>query len=176
MHTTESGRPHPDEYDPYYRLYVDRVGEGPILKALEEQRHEILGLLGSLDPETADYRYAPDKWSVKEVVGHVVDAERIFATRALCVARGETQALPGFEQDAYVVQGDFEHRSLISMVREFEAVRLATEALFANLSEEQWTRCGVANEARVSVRAVAYIVVGHASHHAAVIRERYLSR
>jgi uncharacterized damage-inducible protein DinB len=151
------------------------VGEGLILAALEEQRHEILGLLGSLDAEAADFRYAPGKWSVKEVVGHLLDSERIFATRALCLARGEAQALPGFEQDDYVRRGDFDHRSLLSLVREFEAVRLATEALFENLSEEQWTRSGVANAARISVRAIAYIVVGHAAHHTAVIRERYLS-
>jgi len=174
MEAEEFGPPPPEEYDPYYQRYIDRVDGRPILKALEEQRYEILGLLGSLDAETADFRYAPGKWSVKEVVGHLLDAERIFTTRALCVARGETQALPGFEQDDYVRQGSFDQRSLFSLVREFEAVRLSTQALFENLSPEQWTRSGVANDVRISVRAVADIVVGHAARHTSVIRERYL--
>ncbi len=175
MHAKDSGRPGPDEYDVYYQPYIERVAQGPILQALEEQRHEILGLLGSLDGIAADYRYAPGKWSVKEVVGHLLDAERIFVIRALCVSRGEKQQLPGFEQDDYVRQGEFDRRSITSLAQEFEAVRLSSEALFRGLSPEQWLRSGTANDSRISVRAAAFIVVGHAAHHTAVIRERYLN-
>ena len=134
-----------------------------------------MGFLGSLDKATADYRYGPEKWSVKEVLGHVVDTERIFGARALCFARGEVRPLPPFEQDDYVRSAGFDRRSLASISEEFEAVRRSTETLFESFDESQWNRDGVANEVRMSVRAVAYIVAGHAAHHMSVIRERYLS-
>jgi hypothetical protein len=174
MHGPDAGRPVPGEYDPYYQSYIDRVPDRPIMEVLEEQRYEIMGFLGSLDKATAEYRYEPEKWTVKEVLGHLVDTERIFGTRALCFARQESQELPGFEQDDYVREGCFERRSLGSLSREFEAVRQSTETLFSGFDGNQWERTGVANEARMSVRAVAYIVVGHAAHHMSVIRERYL--
>lgn len=174
MHGHDAGRPVPGEYDPSYQSYIDRVPDEPILEVLEEQRHEIMGFLGSLDKPTAEYRYQPEKWTIKEVLGHLVDTERIFATRALCFARHEEKPLPGFEQDAYVREGCFGGRSLGSLTREFEAVRRSTETLFGGFDESQWERSGVANEAQMSVRAVAYIVAGHAAHHMAVIRERYL--
>jgi hypothetical protein len=174
MHGIDEERPAPGEYDPFYQGYIDRVPEGSIMEALEEQRYEIMGFLGSLDNATAAHRYEPGKWSVKEVLGHLLDTERIFATRALCFARGEDKPLPGFEQDDYVDQGEFDRRSLASLSHEFEAVRQSTERLFGSLGDGHWKRSGVANEARTSVRAVAYIVVGHAAHHMAVIRERYL--
>ena len=174
MQGQPNGRPLQGEYDPYYQSYIDRVPDEPILKVLEDQRHEIMGFLGSLDKSTAEYRYEADKWTIKEVLGHLVDTERIFGTRALCFARREDKPLPGFEQDDYVREGCFERRSLGSLSREFEAVRQSTETLFSGFDQSQWERSGVANEARMSVRAVAYIVVGHAAHHMSVIRERYL--
>ncbi|MDP2471624.1 MAG: DinB family protein [Candidatus Palauibacterales bacterium] len=174
MNGVDAGRPTTSEYDPYYQSFIDLVPDRPILEVLEEQRHELMGFLGSLDKATADYRYAPEKWSVKEVLGHVVDTERIFGARALCFARGEQKPLPPFEQDDYVRSAGFDHRALSSLTREFEAVRLSTESLFDGFDEEQWNRGGVANEVHMSVRAVAYIVVGHTAHHMAVIRERYL--
>lgn len=133
-----------------------------------------MGFLGSLDKATADFRYGPEKWSVKEVLGHVVDTERIFGARALCFARGEKIPLPPFEQDEYVRSAGFDKRSLSSLSREFEAVRQSTESLFDGFDEDQWNRGGVANEVHMTVRAVAYIVAGHAAHHLAVIRDRYL--
>jgi uncharacterized damage-inducible protein DinB len=174
MNGIEPGRPAESEYDSYYDPMIALVTDQPILAALEEQRHEIMGFLGSLDKATADYRYGPEKWSVKEVLGHVVDTERIFGARALCFARGEKKPLPPFEQDDYVGSAGFDRRSLASLSREFETVRQSTESLFAGFDEEQWDRAGVANEVQMSVRAVAYIVTGHAAHHMAVIRERYL--
>lgn len=174
MHGYDSGRPAPGEYDPFYQSYIDRVSNQPIMDAMEEQRHEIMGFLGSLDKPTAEFRYEPEKWTIKEVLGHLVDTERIFATRALCFARREEKPLPSFEQDDYVREGCFERRSLGSLTREFEAVRRSTETLFGGFDESQWERSGVANEVQMSVRAVGYIVVGHAAHHMSVIRERYL--
>ncbi len=174
MTAVDAGRPMESEYDPYYGPMIARVPDEPILELLEEQRHEIMGFLGALDKATADYRYGPEKWSVKEVLGHVVDTERIFGARALCFARGETIPLPPFEQDAYVRSAGFDKRSLASLSREFEAVRRSTESLFDGFDEEQWNRGGVANEVHMTVRAVAYIVAGHAAHHLAVLRDRYL--
>jgi hypothetical protein len=174
MNGFDAGRPSESEYDPYYQSFIDRVQDEPIMDVLEEQRHEIMGFLGSLDKATAEYRYGPEKWSIKEVIGHLVDTERIFATRALCFARGEHNPLPSFEQDEYVRSGCFDHRSLSNLSHEFEAVRRSTESLFGGFDEDQWDRAGVANEVRMSVRAVAYIVAGHAAHHMSVIRERYL--
>jgi hypothetical protein len=173
MHGYDAGRPSEGEYDPFYQRYIDRVPDETIMNVLEEQRYEIMGFLGSLDNETADYRYEPEKWSIKEVLGHLVDTERIFSTRALCFARNESTPLPGFEQDEYVREGCFGRRSLANLSREFEAVRMSTESLLGGFDQDQWGRSGVANEARMSVRAVAFIVVGHAAHHMSVIRERY---
>jgi uncharacterized damage-inducible protein DinB len=175
MNGIDAGRPSDSEYDPYYRPMIGLVPDQPVLSVLDEQRYEIMGFLGSLDKATADYRYRPEKWSVKEVLGHVVDTERIFGARALCFARGEERPLPPFEQDEYVRSAGFDRRSLASLSEEFEAVRRSTETLFLGFDEIQWNRDGVANEVQMSVRAVAYIVAGHAAHHMAVIRERYLA-
>ena len=174
MNGLDVARPAVSEYDPFYGFMIGLVPDGPILDFLQEQRYEIMGFLGSLDKATADYRYGPEKWSVKEVLGHVVDTERIFGARALCFARGEERALPPFEQDDYVRSAGFDKRSLASLSDEFEAVRRATESLFRGFDEEQWNRGGVANEAQMTVRSIAFIVAGHAAHHMSVIRERYL--
>jgi len=174
VNAVDAGRPAKSEYDPYYRFMIELVPDESVLVVLEEQRHEIMGFLGALDKATADYRYGPEKWSVKEVLGHVVDTERIFGARALCFARGEKIPLPPFEQDAYVRSAGFDKRSLASLSREFEAVRQSTESLFDGFDVEQWNRGGIANEVHMTVRAVAFIVAGHAAHHLAVIRERYL--
>ena len=174
MNGVEVARPLESEYDAYYMPFMQLVPEQPIQQVLEEQRHEIMGFLGSLDHAMADFRYGPEKWSVKEVLGHVIDTERIFGARALCFARGEERPLPPFDQDDYVRSAGFDLRSLASLSAEFEAVRHSTECLFAGFDDEQWDRGGVANEVHMTVRAVAYIVAGHAAHHMALIRERYL--
>jgi hypothetical protein len=175
MNGVAVARPLHSEYDAYYQPFMQLVPELPILQVLEEQRHEIMGLLGSLDHAMADFRYGPEKWSVKEVLGHVIDTERIFGARALCFARGEARPLPPFDQDEYVRSAGFDVRALASLSQEFEAVRRSTECLFTGFDEEQWDRGGVANDVHMTVRAIAYIVAGHAAHHMRVLRERYLS-
>ena len=169
----EIGRPGPGEYDPYYGPYVERV-RGDALAVLRDQQEELLRLLKGLTEEAAEYRYAPGKWSLKEVIGHLMDTERVFAYRALSFARGEHQPLPGFEQDDYVREGSFDTRTVRSLASEYSAVRASTLAFFEGLDRSGWRRTGTANEAQCSVRAVAFIVAGHEAHHLAVIRERYL--
>jgi len=167
-------RPEPSECAPYYRDYVNAVPEGHIIDILEQQLSDTLLLLGDLSPERPDFRYADGKWSLKEVVGHVVDCERVFATRALAFSRGDPAEMPGFEQDDYVAHGGFGERPFPNLLAEYEALRMANLALFQGFSDEMMLRSGVANGSRFTVRALVYIVAGHERHHMQVIRERYL--
>lgn len=168
------GRPEPQEYAPFYAGYVAKViGDDPLVP-LREQRDGALALLRGLGEERGDHRYAPGKWSVKELLGHVVDTERVFAYRALCIARGEAQNLPGFDQDTYVAAARFDQRRLASLVEEYESVRQATLTLFASFTETEWRREGTANGRDVSVRALAFITAGHEAHHLGILRDRYL--
>lgn len=166
-------RPEADEYDSYYSDYIDRVEDADVIEVLQRQQADSEAVLMGLSYEAGSFRYAPDKWSVKEVVGHLSDTERVFAYRALCIARGETQSLPGMDQDIYVVGARFDSRGIDSLAEEFSAVRSATIALFESFDQESWDRSGVANGVRVSVRALAFIVAGHESHHMAILRDRY---
>lgn len=167
-------RPQPDEYAPFYANYIALVPEGDILETLKAQLHEMKALLGPIGEQRAEFRYAPDKWSIKEVLGHISDSERIFAYRALRIARGDQTHLPGFEQDDYVREGNFSKRKLAELLEEFIAVRCATSALLRSLEEQAWTRRGVANQKEISVRALAYITAGHERHHRRILEERYL--
>ncbi len=168
-----SNRPTATEYAPYYQSYINLVPEEDIASALEKQGKQTASLLRSLSEEKASHRYAPEKWSVKQVVGHFTDAERVFSYRALAIARGETKSLPGFDEKAYAAASACDGRSMRDLADEFELVRRATVALFRGLSAEAWKRSGVANENSVSVRAIAYIALGHERHHLHVLRERY---
>jgi hypothetical protein len=169
-------RPEPTEYAPAFASYVDRVPPGDLsLAILTEQLAETIGPLEGLSDSEAGFRYAPGKWSIKQVLGHLIDTERIMIYRALCFARGETVMLPGFDEDAYVAHAKFDRRSLADLISEFRLVRAATIPFFAGLDPEELARCGVANSRPYSVRAVAYIIAGHERHHAAILRERYLS-
>jgi hypothetical protein len=163
-------RPGPGEYAPYYERYVSRVAEGDVVATLRRQIEETLALLGGVSEERAGRGYEPGKWSIKELVGHMVDGERIFAYRALRFARGDRTPLPGFEQNPYVEAGDFNSRTLA----EFADVRRATLRLLGSLTEEAWARSGVASDSEVTVRALAYIIAGHEAHHVGILRERYL--
>jgi hypothetical protein len=145
-----------------------------VVETLERQLGETLALLGGLSEEQAGARYEPGKWSVKELVGHVVDTERIFAYRALRFARGDRTPIPGFEQDPYVAGGNFDARTLRDLADEFACVRRATVALLRHLGEDAWRRTGTASDNEVSVRALAHIIAGHELHHLNVLRERYL--
>ena len=163
------------EFLPYYARYVALVPEGNVLDALEAQLADTVALVDRVGEARAGHRYAPGKWSVRELLGHVVDTERVFAYRALCAARGETAQLPGFDENAWVAGADFDARTLGSLMGELTAVRRATLALFRNMDEAALARRVVANGAPLSARAVAWIVAGHERHHQALLRDRYLA-
>jgi hypothetical protein len=168
-------RPDSSEYAPYYGRYVSLVPEGDILNLLTEQLQSTMSLLEGVSESEADYAYAPGKWTIKEVIGHIIDGERVFAYRALRIARGDRTPLAGFEQDDYVRNGSFGERSLEGLLEEFECVRRSTLHLLGSLNDEAWKRRGTASDNEVSVRALAYIIAGHERHHANVLREKYLS-
>src|SRR5919199_1054450 len=174
MSATAPARPGTDEYAPYYEKYVSRVPDGGIVETLRRQSADTLALLRGLSEEQAASRYEPGKWSVKELVGHLCDSERVFAYRALRFARGDETPLPGFDQDPYVRGGNFDARTIRDLAGEFESVRAATLSLLASLDEEAWARRGKANDNEVSVRAIAHIIAGHELHHVSILRERYL--
>lgn len=167
-------RPDSTEYAPFYAGYVSHVPEGDILTILEQGAQTTASLLTGLSPSQADFRYAPGKWSVKEVLGHIADAERIFAYRALRFSRGDQTPVPGFEQEGYIQHGNFGARTLSDLIAEFATVRQATLFLFRNLDDAAWRRKGTASGAEVSVRALAYITAGHEIHHREILRTRYL--
>lgn len=173
--TASSRRPAADEHAPYYVRYIGLVPDGDIVRTLEAQLPQMLALLSGVTDEQGNHRYAPGKWSVKESIGHVIDAERVFSYRALVAARGDSVSLPGFEQDDYVKSGAFDSRSLRSLVHELEVVRRSSIALFASLSAEAWDRRVVASGNPVSARALAWIIAGHELHHRQVLREKYLA-
>jgi DinB superfamily len=166
-------RPKPDEFAPYYERYISLVEGEDILTTLDEQRRQTMLLLSGRSDADGNFRYAPDKWNAKEVLGHVNDTERIFAYRALRIARGDQTPIEGYEQDDYVRNGPFAHRPLSDLIEEYIAVRRATLSLFRNLDEAAWLRRGVANKNEVSVRALAYIIAGHELHHRRVLEEKY---
>lgn len=173
MPNTYSIAPAASEYNPYYAKYIARVPQGDIIAQLAKQADETAALLAGVSAEKAEYRYAPGKWSIKEVVGHLADAERVFAYRALRFARGDTYPLHSFDENAYVPAGEFGRRSLPELAEELRAVRGATIALLRGLPEETMTRSGVASDALVSVRALAWITAGHELHHVSLLKERY---
>jgi hypothetical protein len=167
------GQPLESEYAPYYQGYVAQVNEDEILPVLRSQLDALDVLLGRVGPERETYRYAEGKWSIREIVGHLIDAERVFGYRAFCIARGEKQNLPGFEQNDYILTAPYDRIDLEDLLSEFRLVRLSNLAMFRTLDEEAWARIGTANENQVSVRALAFIMAGHARHHMGVLRERY---
>ena len=167
-------RPQPAEYAPYYDRYISLIQGNDILAALDEQRRQMLLLLSGRTESDGDLRYAPEKWSQKEVLGHINDTERIMSYRALRIARGDATPIEGFEQDDYVRNSPFALRPLADLIEDYIAVRRATVSLFRNLDEAAWTRQGVANKNEVTVRALAYIIAGHELHHRRIIEEKYL--
>ena len=174
MSGSTATKPATDEYAPYYERYIALVPTGDIIQTLNGQMSDTLNLLSSLTDEKANHRYSPEKWSIKEVIGHIIDSERVFAYRALRFARNDKTPLPGYEQDDYVKNGNFDNRQLSDLAREYEHVRASSIELLRQLSEEAWNRRGTANNAEASVRAIAWIIGGHELHHKDVIRKRYL--
>lgn len=174
MPTHSPARPAPSEHNSYYQSYVAEVPEGDLLGTLAAERDSTAAVLAAIPESKAGFRYAPGKWSIKEVIGHLADAERVFAYRALRIARADATPLPGFDENAWVPAGGFERRTLANLAAEFRAVRESTLALFRGFDAEAWPRMGIASENPISVRALAWIIAGHERHHLRVIGERYL--
>lgn len=168
-------RPSPAAYASHFKTYVDLVPEGDILQQLTSQILETAQYLDAIGEEKSRYRYAADRWSIREIVGHLADAERVFCYRALSFARGDEASLPGFDQNDWVAEGNFDQRTLHDLTAEFKLVRAATVALFASLKHEALQRAGTANDNRIVVAAVPFIIAGHELHHRRIIEERYLA-
>jgi uncharacterized damage-inducible protein DinB len=166
-------RPAPDEYAPYYGTYISKVGDGDVVQALKQQVTGTVAYLRAIPESRAGHRYAEGKWSIREVVGHLADAERIFAYRALRFARNDSTALPGFDENAFVANSRFDDRTLGSLIDEFAAVRAASIAQFHGFFPEEWLRGGTASGKHMSVRALAWVIAGHELHHLGVLKERY---
>jgi hypothetical protein len=166
--------PAADEFDPFYASYVARVANvSAPLEELGAQRARLLGFLSPLSHKEASFRYAPGKWSVKEMVGHLADAERIFSYRMLRIGRGDATPLPGFEEDDYVRAAESDRRAFPALLDDWAAVRDATVSLVAGMPGDAWVRRGTASGAGISARALLYIILGHVEHHRAVLEERY---
>ncbi|HKJ45139.1 MAG TPA: DinB family protein [Balneolales bacterium] len=167
-------RPSPEEYPDFYKEYVDQVIDKDILKFLEEQKDDIILFFNQIPDPRMDYRYSKEKWNIKEIISHIIDTERIFAYRALCIARGDTTSLPGFDQDSYVSHSNADNLLKGKLVREFETLRISNLKMFNNFNVMMWNRKGYANSLPISTRAIPFIIAGHLQHHKSVIRGKYL--
>jgi hypothetical protein len=165
-------RPAADEYAPFYAGYVNLVPEDDVLAAMNRQTKDVIPLLRSVSEETSKVVHAPSSWSVKQVVGHLGDGERVFGYRAMCVSRGDENPLPGFDENAYMDAADFDRYSYADLVDQFEALRRANVVMFQHLTAKAWGRWGTVWEKPITVRAQAYILVGHVWHHANILRRR----
>lgn len=166
-------KPNPSEYAPFYAGYISEVPAGDVLELLERQITRLRHLAAAASPAQEVFRYAPEKWSVREVFGHLIDGERVFGYRAFRIGRGDETPLAGFDENHYVSRSGYDSRQLASLADEFALVRAANLAVFQSLSENDWHRLGTANGHPVSVRALAFIMVGHLNHHLAILRDRY---
>ena len=167
-------RPQPTEAAEYYSRYIDLISSDDIVPVFENQMGEMLEFLSGISEEQSLHSYAPGKWTIREVLNHVNDGERVFTGRAFWFARGFTDPLPGFEQDIAVQAAKANNTAWADLVEEFKIVRLGTISFFKSMPEEAWDRTGVASDNPVSVRALAYIIAGHVAHHIGVLREKYL--
>jgi hypothetical protein len=165
-------RPAPGDFAPFYAKYMDLVTEDDIQAVLSKQLDEFLALMRPVSEETGNMRHAPYTWSVKQVVGHLADSERVFGYRALRFARGDTTPLPGFEENDYARTAESDRVRLADLVSEFEAIRRSHIWLFRNLPAGAWDRAGTANGTRVTVRALAFIMAGHVCHHGGILKKR----
>lgn len=159
----------------FYHTYVNRVEEETIMDALQNSHEKISRQIQDVPVGKWHYRYAEGKWSIAEMVQHMIDTERIFAYRALCISRGETASLPGFDENAYAANSNGDSRSRESLLEEWTAVRKATLLLFNSFTDEQISRTGTANNKSISVAAIGFILAGHALHHIQILKERYLA-
>ena len=168
------GAPDRSEAAEYYAKYIDQVPAGDIRQVLNAQLGEVTALFNSISDEKSRHRYAPDKWTIREVASHINDTERVFTFRAFWFGRGYDSPMPSFDQDIAIKVAGADDRSWQSHIDEFRAIRTATVALFNSMPADAWTRRGVASDNPVSVRALAYITAGHVAHHARILREKYL--
>jgi uncharacterized damage-inducible protein DinB len=168
-----SNQPNPEEYSPFHNNYISKVGYGDIVAILAELKDSTYSFLSTIPIDKADYAYAEGKWTVKEVIGHMIDAERTFAYRILAFSRGQKE-LPGFDEDEYVAKSTFNSRTVADLAEEFKLVREANLFLFRSLTPQQLLATGIANSNIISVRALLYIAAGHEMHHINLIKERYL--
>lgn len=171
-----TGRPQPGEYAAYAESHINKVEGDDAIEALLAVERETLALLGSLSDEAiAGRAYAPGKWTVKQVIGHLIDDERIFAYRLLCVARGDSTSLPGFDEKLYAENSGSEERPLDDLLDEYRTVRAATISLLRSLPDDAWQRRGTTNGYSASPRGLAFHIAGHEMHHLGILRERYLA-
>ena len=167
-------RPRPGDYSTYYETYIKLIEGEDILRILNDQSKRTQEILNSFSEHRGNYRYAEGKWTVKEVVGHLLDTERVFAYRALCIARGEKKSLPGFDQDDYVKEGNFNRRELFDLNYEFRLLRESNLLLFRTFTPDMLKLKGFANESSVTVLAILFMIAGHEKHHMNVLREKYM--
>ncbi|MBK8610809.1 MAG: DinB family protein [Chitinophagaceae bacterium] len=168
-------KPSPDTYPAFFKKYVDTVPEEDLPTAFANQLPVITALLNNITEEKSNYAYAPGKWTLKELLQHMIDTERLFNYRALCFARKETVSLPGFDEDAYAANSNANARNWNHMLEEFMAVRRSTELLFTSFSPAMLELSGTSNNNRATVISLGFITIGHVYHHKNIIQERYLS-
>jgi hypothetical protein len=167
-------RPDPSEYDPYYEGYISLVADTDISSTLAAQPAELRKAFGELGEERGSFAYNEGKWTIKQLLGHVIDGERMFAYRVLRISRGDKTPIEGFEQDGYIENAHSNERSFADLLDEFELLRVANVLMFNNMTDTDWQRSGTANNVEITVRALAYIMAGHVVHHVNVLNERYL--
>ena len=168
------GRPEANEAAEYFNGYINRVKGDDVISVLENQLDETVAFLGGISEEQSLHRYEPGKWSIRQLLNHVNDTERVFLFRALWFARSFPNPLPGFDQDIGAAGAGADEVAWSAQVEEFRAIRLATLALLRNLPDDAWQRSGVANDSSATVRAIAYIIAGHVAHHTEILKQRYL--
>lgn len=168
-------RPESGSYPEYYERYISKVATDDLISTLLTEHYDTIDLITSVDLETQHFRYAEGKWNMLEIIQHLIDSERIFAFRALSIARGETQVLPGFDENAYAVESHAAKRNMNDLAREFSVVRASTVELLKSMSDEMVERSGMANGKPITVAALFYIIAGHELHHRNIIEERYIS-
>ena len=166
-------RPADTEYAPHFSGYVSHVPEADVLSVMDTQALQLSRMMSQIPAEREKFRYAPEKWSIREVIGHLIDTERVFGYRAFCISRGERVSLPAFDENEYIKESRYDDRPLGSLTEEFVAVRKSNVLFLRSLDDKAWEAVGTANNNRISVRALAYIMAGHVRHHVAILHERY---
>ena len=166
-------RPYKDEYVLYYHTYIEKVPEGDVIKSMDKQIAEVKRLFKNITKKQSVFRYSPEKWSVKEVIGHILEAERVLAYRTLRFARNDNKDLHGFDENEYINQSNYNEIKLADLIEEFCALRTSNVLMFKNFTDEMSLRSGTANGNKFTVRALAYIMTGHVHHHLKILRERY---